>query len=129
MHIYSCDDVVNLFMTHVDSVTVSFTKGCYIGQELTARTHHTGQIRKRIMPLQLMLEEKIKSYPVFASGSIIKTDSGRSAGSLAIMSGKYGLGLIRLKELSESYFLVVTDINGKELHAIASKPKWWPNGL
>ena len=33
-------------------VSVSFQKGCYIGQELTARTHHTGVIRKRIMPLK-----------------------------------------------------------------------------
>ena len=32
---------------------VSFHKGCYIGQELTARTHHTGVIRKRILPLTL----------------------------------------------------------------------------
>ena len=29
---------------------VSFDKGCYLGQELTARTHHTGVIRKRFMP-------------------------------------------------------------------------------
>merc|ERR1712228_796222 len=27
---------------------VSFTKGCYVGQELIARTHHRGQIRKRL---------------------------------------------------------------------------------
>ncbi len=27
---------------------IDYTKGCYIGQELTARTHHTGQIRKKI---------------------------------------------------------------------------------
>eukprot|EP01112_Ceratiomyxa_fruticulosa_P014165 TRINITY_DN4038_c0_g1_i2.p1 TRINITY_DN4038_c0_g1~~TRINITY_DN4038_c0_g1_i2.p1 ORF type:complete len:374 (-),score=48.41 TRINITY_DN4038_c0_g1_i2:416-1537(-) len=26
---------------------VSFEKGCYIGQELTARTHHVGQVRRR----------------------------------------------------------------------------------
>ncbi len=32
---------------------VSFNKGCYLGQELTARSHHTGVIRKRLMPLQL----------------------------------------------------------------------------
>ena len=32
---------------------VSFHKGCYLGQELTARTHHTGVIRKRIMPVKL----------------------------------------------------------------------------
>ena len=30
---------------------VSFSKGCYLGQELTARSQHTGSIRKRIMPL------------------------------------------------------------------------------
>ena len=33
---------------------VSFHKGCYLGQELTARTHHTGIIRKRIMPIILV---------------------------------------------------------------------------
>ena len=32
---------------------VSFTKGCYIGQELIARTHHTGTIRKRLTPVNL----------------------------------------------------------------------------
>jgi len=30
---------------------VSFSKGCYLGQELIAKTHHTGVIRKRIMPI------------------------------------------------------------------------------
>lgn len=29
---------------------ISFSKGCYIGQELTARTHFQGVIRKRIIP-------------------------------------------------------------------------------
>eukprot|EP01090_Pellita_catalonica_P013230 TRINITY_DN3083_c0_g1_i1.p1 TRINITY_DN3083_c0_g1~~TRINITY_DN3083_c0_g1_i1.p1 ORF type:complete len:380 (+),score=18.46 TRINITY_DN3083_c0_g1_i1:18-1157(+) len=29
---------------------VSFTKGCYVGQELTSRTHYTGTIRRRILP-------------------------------------------------------------------------------
>jgi folate-binding protein YgfZ len=32
---------------------VSFHKGCYVGQELTARTHHTGVVRKRIMPVKV----------------------------------------------------------------------------
>ena len=27
---------------------ISYDKGCYVGQELTARTHHLGQIRKRV---------------------------------------------------------------------------------
>lgn len=33
---------------------VSFSKGCYLGQELTARVQYTGAIRKRIMPVMLM---------------------------------------------------------------------------
>lgn len=32
---------------------VSFTKGCYLGQELTARSHFTGVLRKRITPIAI----------------------------------------------------------------------------
>jgi len=32
---------------------VHFSKGCYVGQELTARSYHTGIIRKRIVPFVL----------------------------------------------------------------------------
>jgi folate-binding protein YgfZ len=32
---------------------ISFSKGCYLGQELTARTHFKGVIRKRIIPFTL----------------------------------------------------------------------------
>jgi transferase CAF17, mitochondrial len=32
---------------------IDFTKGCYVGQELTSRTYHTGVIRKRLLPLSL----------------------------------------------------------------------------
>ena len=33
---------------------VSFTKGCYLGQELTARSQHIGTIRKRVMPIMIV---------------------------------------------------------------------------
>lgn len=32
---------------------VDFRKGCYVGQELTSRTHHTGVTRKRIVPVRI----------------------------------------------------------------------------
>lgn len=32
---------------------IDFRKGCYVGQELTIRTHHTGVVRKRILPVLL----------------------------------------------------------------------------
>lgn len=37
--------------------TVDFRKGCYLGQELTIRTFHTGITRKRILPIQLFETE------------------------------------------------------------------------
>ncbi len=30
---------------------IDYDKGCYVGQELTARIHHRGKIRKRLMPV------------------------------------------------------------------------------
>lgn len=31
---------------------IDYRKGCYVGQELTIRTHHTGVVRRRILPVQ-----------------------------------------------------------------------------
>lgn len=31
---------------------ISWTKGCYVGQELTTRTHHQGLVRKRVVPFR-----------------------------------------------------------------------------
>lgn len=33
---------------------LSFSKGCYLGQELTARSFHVGVIRKRILPIVIL---------------------------------------------------------------------------
>jgi len=43
---------------------VSFSKGCYVGQELTARTHFQGLIRKRMMPVSLapLTGERVALY-------------------------------------------------------------------
>ena len=32
---------------------ISYTKGCYVGQELVARTHNRGVVRKRLMPISI----------------------------------------------------------------------------
>ncbi|CAG8957129.1 hypothetical protein HYFRA_00009330 [Hymenoscyphus fraxineus] len=39
---------------------INYKKGCYVGQELTVRTHHRGVVRKRILPVQFYgLDEPI----------------------------------------------------------------------
>jgi folate-binding protein YgfZ len=39
---------LNMNFQHLNAI--SFNKGCYIGQELTQRTYHTGVLRKVAMP-------------------------------------------------------------------------------
>ncbi|XP_069104473.1 putative transferase CAF17 homolog, mitochondrial isoform X2 [Argopecten irradians] len=98
---------------------VCFHKGCYIGQELTARTFHTGVTRKRLMPLEF--EDQPQNLSV---GANIATETGKSAGKMRGRVGKYGLGLLRIAEASKN--LKVKIETGEELVVKASTPKWWP---
>ncbi|XP_017739324.1 PREDICTED: putative transferase CAF17, mitochondrial isoform X2 [Rhinopithecus bieti] len=56
---------------------VSFTKGCYIGQELTARTHHMGVIRKRLFPVRFL--DPLPASGV-TPGATVLTASGQTVG-------------------------------------------------
>ncbi|KPV74820.1 uncharacterized protein RHOBADRAFT_53757 [Rhodotorula graminis WP1] len=49
---------------------VDYRKGCYVGQELTARTHHKGVVRKRGVVLRLFREgEDVPTSPLPSSSS------------------------------------------------------------
>lgn len=96
---------------------VSFHKGCYIGQELTARTHHTGVIRKRIMPLTF--EKEISLTP--DEPVDVKNEENLSVGKVRNVIGQQGLGLLRLEQA----------LDAKQLHlnenkCRTEKPFWWP---
>lgn len=97
---------------------ISFSKGCYIGQELTARTHHTGVIRKRLMPVRL-------SAPVqdLEEGAL-QTQSGKPAGKHRAGVGELGLSLIRMAHANEVLTLKSSDDTAVTLEA--SVPDWWP---
>lgn len=98
---------------------ISFSKGCYIGQELTARTHHTGVIRKRLMPVRL-------SSPVehLEEGTALLTQSGKPAGKHRAGTGELGLSLIRMAHAKEVLTLRSSDDTTVTLEA--SVPDWWP---
>lgn len=97
---------------------ISFSKGCYIGQELTARTHHTGVIRKRLMPVRLS-----PSIEGLEEGTL-QTQSGKPAGKHRAGVGDLGLSLIRLAHAKE--VLSVSSSDGTKGTAEASVPEWWP---
>jgi folate-binding protein YgfZ len=53
---------------------VSFTKGCYVGQENTARMHHRDKVRRMIVPLRLdgpAAEEQVRDAAGRAVGSLL----------------------------------------------------------
>ncbi|XP_055968342.1 putative transferase CAF17, mitochondrial [Sorex fumeus] len=100
---------------------VSFTKGCYMGQELTARTHHMGVIRKRLFPVQLC-------GPLPAAGidpgSPVLTESGQAAGKYRAGQGDVGLALLRSEKIKGPLHIRTADSGRVTL--TASVPDWWP---
>jgi folate-binding protein YgfZ len=90
---------------------VDWQKGCYIGQELTARTKYRGLIKKRLMPVEI-------DGPAPAPGTIVTAD-GREVGEMRSSCDGFGLALLRIEPVVE----------GKPLKAgtatvVASKPSW-----
>ncbi|KAM9789387.1 putative transferase CAF17 homolog, mitochondrial [Neosynchiropus ocellatus] len=102
----------------VDMQGISFSKGCYIGQELTARTHHTGVVRKRLMPVRL-------SVPVhdIEEGAALQTQSGKPAGKYRSGVGELALGLVRLAHAKEPLTLRSSSDDTVSLQAVV--PDWW----
>jgi len=93
---------------------VNFNKGCYIGQELTARTYHTGVTRKRLLPVLLDSGTSIEA------DAKVTTPKGRNAGKFRNQEGVHGLALIRLSHVNDT--LKCADKTIK-----CSVPTWWPD--
>ena len=69
-------------------------KGCYMGQELTARTRYRGLVRKRLVPVRI--EGKL---PLFQSPVI---QGGVEVGEMRTCIQKIGIAMIRLEALSKA---------------------------
>ncbi len=73
---------------------VDWNKGCYVGQELTARTKYRGLIKKRLVPVEI-------SGDTPEIGTQVTSD-GRDAGEVRSLAGGLALALIRLDKLDLS---------------------------
>jgi folate-binding protein YgfZ len=71
---------------------VDFRKGCYVGQELTARMKLKGELRKRVLPVTGAVPLPGVGTPVTAGSSEI--------GQLIAASGMQGLALLKLDRLA-----------------------------
>jgi len=73
---------------------ISWTKGCYMGQELTARTRYRGLLKRRLLPVASEGDVPAHGTPVFSGA--------REVGEVRSGRGCNGLALLRLDALGEA---------------------------
>jgi folate-binding protein YgfZ len=93
--------------TNLDDA-VSFTKGCYVGQEIIVRIKHRGHPAKKLTGLRFATDQQIEP------GAIINSKENQEIGRVtsAVISprlGSIGLGYVRYEYLAEGTPVVVGD--------------------
>ncbi len=78
---------------------ISWTKGCYMGQELTARTRYRGLLKRRLVPVAIEGETP-------PPGTIVMTEEGRDVGTMRSAEGGQGLAVLRLEVLDGQIALI-----------------------
>jgi folate-binding Fe-S cluster repair protein YgfZ len=73
---------------------IDWQKGCYIGQELTARMRYRALVRKRLMPVAIEGPAPQPGTPVLLDGA--------EAGVMRTARDGYGLALLRLDKVEEA---------------------------
>ena len=101
--------------------SISFNKGCYVGQELVARANFTGVIRKRIMPVTLETVIDLESL----NNTTIFNEKGKRAGKILGTEGVSGIGLLKLNEALNGQRLSLRS-SDNEIFLRAYTPDWWP---
>src|SRR5581483_2358029 len=92
---------------------VSFDKGCYVGQELTARMKHRGTARKRLLPVTAQA-------PLPQPGTAVKAGK-TDIGEITSVYGNRGFALVRLDRLEEAGGHAL-DANGIAVNV--TRPAW-----
>jgi folate-binding protein YgfZ len=75
---------------------VSWTKGCYMGQELTARTKYRGLLKRRLVPVRIDGNVPPPGSPILLEG--------REVGTMRSANGHAGMAVIRLEALNSALF-------------------------
>ena len=87
---------------------VSYTKGCYVGQEIIVRIKHRGHPAKKLTAMRFESDQQIEA------GAVIRSTENQEIGRVtsAVISpkrGSIGLGYVRYEYLAEGTRVVVGD--------------------
>ncbi|TVQ82565.1 MAG: folate-binding protein [Micavibrio sp.] len=76
---------------------IAWKKGCYVGQEVTARMHYRGLVKKRLLPVKSQAGTALPE-----TGAEVTDGDGRRAGEMRSICGDSGLALLRLEKAGEA---------------------------
>jgi folate-binding protein YgfZ len=82
---------------------IDFRKGCYVGQELTIRTQHTGVVRKRLLPVEISstAADGLDASAIPRGASIKPAGSTRAAGTWLVGKDHVGLAECTLAKMTD----------------------------
>ena len=89
---------------------IDWDKGCYMGQELTARTKYRGLVRKRLLPVKV-------EGPLPAPGTAVLSD-GKDVGEIRSGSGDRAIAMLRLEALGKG------DFTADQAKIVPQVPSW-----
>ena len=87
---------------------ISFSKGCYPGQEIIARTHYLGKLKRRMFAFRTQPstdEPIIRGTPVFAPGYHTEQASGSVIDVCSLKDSTVGLAVLRTQGMESGLFL------------------------
>ena len=96
---------------------VDWDKGCYMGQELTARTKYRGLIKKRLMPVAIEGSAPPAGTPLMRNG--------KEAGEMRSSHDGLGLALVRLEHVEDAGPALKLEADGA---TISLRKAAWPVG-
>ncbi len=98
---------------------VDFEKGCYVGQEVTARMKHRGLVRKRLLPVEI-------DGPAPAPGTAVRRGEV-TVGEMRTSIGGRGLALLRLED-AERATAGEVELWAGDARIHPRKPDWMRTG-
>jgi folate-binding protein YgfZ len=110
--------------TNLDDA-VSYTKGCYLGQEIIVRIKHRGHVAKKLTGLRFGT-----GYPIEA-GSVIKSPDDKEIGRVTSttfspkLQTTVGLGYVRYEHLAPGIPIRVSDFGGTTASLPLVRGSWY----
>ncbi len=94
---------------------IDWNKGCYMGQEVTARTKYRGLLKKRLLPVVIDGAAPEPGTPIMAGD--------REAGEMRSSCGSMGLALIRMDYLDDAAN-PTSPLSADQTSLTPKKPDW-----